>query len=213
MKVLHYIASLRNNLVRSKQGFILPLTLVIVTITLVVATGVTTVLIKELYFSRVSRESSIAYYAADTALACAIYTDDAYVNTPTGLGIFPYDNVVTPTDVLVSVNAARASRGLPALVLNDIKCATSPVFDVTVSNYAVDSTPYVHTFSDSTTETGKTSTFDMKMDLGDGTFRCASVTINKTFKFRQIIARGYNTCDLTSDRLVERAIINTTESN
>jgi hypothetical protein len=53
----------------------------------------------------------------------------------------------------------------------------------------------------------------MRMDLGDGTARCANVTVNKTATYRQIISRGYNTCDAGSSRFIERAVINVTEAD
>jgi hypothetical protein len=195
----------------TKKAFILPLTLVIITITIAVTTGISIVLIKELYFSKLSRESNIAYYAADSGLSCGVYTDDAYVDQATGIGIFQYNDTITPTNTLASVNSYRASRGFPPLTLNDIKCATSQIFNATSTGYTV--TNYAHTKSNGTIDTGKTTTFLMTMDLGDGTTRCAQVVINKTATFRQIISRGFNTCNLTSSTLIERAVINTTEAD
>jgi hypothetical protein len=60
---------------------------------------------------------------------------------------------------------------------------------------------------------GRTTTFNLRMDLGDGTERCAEVTVNKTPTFRQIISRGFNTCNFGANNFIERAVINTTESN
>jgi hypothetical protein len=100
----------------------------------------------------------------------------------------------------------RTSRGIPIVpTLGDIKCATTPVFieassSMTVAEYG------------SPVE-GRTTTFNLRMDLGDGTERCAEVTVNKTPTFRQIISRGFNTCNFGANNFIERAVINTTESN
>ena len=195
-----------------KKAFILPLTLLITTIILAVSTGISTILVKQLFFSRLSRESHTAYYSADSGLACAVYVDDAYVDQSTGQGIFEYDPVVAtgtwPTTVLASVNDARTSRGISAIPsLNDIKCATTPIFIVASSSMAV--SDYIV----ASVVVGRTTTFDLKMDLGDGTFRCAQVIVNKTPSFRQIISRGFNTCNFGANTFIERAVINTTESN
>ncbi len=191
-----------------RKGFILPLALLITTIILAVSTGISTLLVKQLFFSRLSRESHTAYYAADSGLSCAIYIDDAYVDQSTGIGIFEYNATgtpdITPDQVLVSVNDLRTSRGIPTLPsIADIKCGTTPIFVVASSSISV--TDYEGI--------GKTTTFDLHMNLGDGTERCAEVTVNKTATYRQIISRGFNTCNRGATNFIERAVINTTVSD
>ena len=193
---------------KMKRAFILPFTLLITTIMLAISTGISTLLVKQLFFSRLSRESHTAYYAADSGLSCAIYIDDAYINQPTGIGIFEYNASgtppITPDEVLVSVNDLRTSRGIPNIpTLADIKCATTPVFVVASSSISVTDYGMI----------GKTTTFNLKMDLGDGNTRCAQVIVNKTSSFRQIISRGFNTCNTGAINFIERAVINTTENN
>lgn len=190
-------------------GFILPMTLLVCSIILTVATGISIILVKELYFSKVSRESQLAYYAADDAMMCAVMVDDQYTDSRTGLGIFPYDNLVTPQSVLDKVNVERQSRNLPSLVLTDIKCATAPVFDVPISSFT--SNDFTRTNSLGEIETGQKSAFSMRMDLGDGSTRCATVLVYKTGTYRQIISRGFSSCGGGSLRPIERAIVNTTE--
>lgn len=201
------------------RGFILPLTLLVCSIILIISSGISTVLSKELYFSRISRESQLAYYAADDAMMCILMIDNQYIDPATGQGIFPYDSVADPINsmqlTLNKVNLVRQSRGLNQLNLNDIKCATVPVFNQLDQNsggsdFKVDATPFSHTFFGGQTETGRLSTLSMKMDLGNGTYRCAKVKVYKTAKYRQIIVRGFTSCD-NSRQPIERAIINTTE--
>lgn len=197
-----------------QKGFILPLTLVVVSITLAVSTGVSTILMKELYFSQLTRDSNVAYYAADEGLSCAIYLDDEYLDPATGVGIFPYNSLINKDvwieSVRTSVNSYRAGRGVVTpLTLADMKCATSVVFTNPMPNV----TPFPHTKADGSAESGNTTTFSMSMDLGGGDRRCAMVTVNKTATYRQIISRGYTTCNGGSSRYVERAVINTTALN
>ena len=113
--------------------------------------------------------------------------------------------------MIAYVNAQRAAAtpALSAVALTDIKCGQSAIFDVAVSGYAVSPTNYTYNSPSNGPELGKTSTFNMRMPLGDGTFRCAKVTVNKTESFRQIIAQGYAQCSNTSSA-VERAVVNTT---
>ncbi len=189
------------------RGFILPLALVMCIIILTISTGISYILAKEIYFSRLSRLSQVAYYAADNGMMCALMVDDTYIDPDTGLGIFQYTNTITAQDVLTKINTNRANNGLPALSLNNIKCATSDIFGGT-SNYAV--SPLAGQVDGSGNQIYST-TFSMTMDLGDGTTRCAQITINKTAKYRQIISRGFASCSTTSKYRIERAVINTTE--
>jgi hypothetical protein len=205
---------MKNLFIKNKnRAFILPLTLLITTVILAVATGISSILLKQMFFSRLSRESLAAFYAADSGLACAIYIDDAYVDQATGIGIFEYDptlgaGVWTQT-VFDSVNDLRFSRGIPLITtVDNIKCATTPIFIVASSSISVSDFSSTGGPAD-----GRTTTFDYSMNLGDGTNRCATITINKTENYRQIISQGYNTCNKGSMNLIERAVINTTEIN
>ena len=130
-----------------------------------------------------------------------------------GLGIFPSSTTTDPMtyidNVLTYVNVRRTSNGLPTITLNEIKCAQSAIFDQTVSNFRVSSTNYLYVSQTNGVEEGKTSVYNMRMDLGTGDMRCAKVTINKTQSFRQIIAQGYAQCNSQVGG-VERAVVNTT---
>jgi hypothetical protein len=185
------------------RGFVLPLTLIVCVIILTIATGISIILAKELYFSKLSRLSQVAYFAADNGLMCATMIDDKYVDPETGLGIFQYNDLVTSQMVLDKVNANRQANGQGTVMLNDIKCATSEIFNSAVTEYAV--TPYPE-------KNGRTTTFKMKMDLGGGDYRCATVVINKSATYRQIISRGFAFCNSTLQYPIERAIVSTSES-
>jgi hypothetical protein len=207
MKLLFFSNSIRQTAVR---GFVLPLTLIICVIILTISAGISIILAKELYFSKLSRLSQVAYYAADNGMMCATMIDDKYIDPSTGLGIFPYATSPTEQQVLDKVNAQRESNGLTTdITLANIKCATSDIFTPAISGYAV--TNFSRTDSQGNPDSGKTATFSMTMDLGDGTTRCATVSISKTAKYRQIISRGFASCSTTSLFRIERAIVNTTE--
>lgn len=194
------------------KGFILVMSLVVIAIMLAISTGISNILIKQLYFSQLSRASNLAYSTADAGLSCATYIDDAYIDPATGIGIFRYDGLVSPQNVLDKVNVSRISRlrgDFPTLLpmtLDDIKCANSSIFDTTVNGYT-DSDVY----TDPQGGTGRSTIFMMRMGLSDGSSRCAEVTVNKTQYYRQIISRGFNTCNVASKQRVERAVISTYE--
>lgn len=197
----------------SVRGFILPFTMLISTLVLLVAGSVLTLLSKQLYFSKLYRQSQTAYYAADDAMACALAIDDSYTGSD-GLGIFPYSTTTNAMDyinnTLTYINLKRSLDGLPSITLNDISCAQTPVF-VDPANFTISTTTYLYTYA-STTEEGVTVSYDMRMPINGGATRCAKVTVNKTNSFRQFITQGYAQCD-NPGGTVERAVVNTTIAN
>lgn len=210
MKVTHSKV-VGKNLFSPRRGFILPFTMLLVAIILLVVGTGSKILSKQLYFSKVYRQSQTAYYAADDAMGCAIAIDDSFIGVD-GYGIFPGGTADDPDDymeaVITNMNDQRLLDGLDTISRDDIECAQVPVLDVSESDFAVSPTDYEYN-GPSGLETGKTSSFNMSMPIGDGTFRCAKVTINKTPTFRQIIAQGYAQCD-SAVGSVERAVVNTT---
>lgn len=208
-----------------QQGFVLPFTLLICAIMLLISLSISTILSKQIYFSNLARDSQTAYYAADNAMACTLAIDETYVDDY-GVGIFPYAST-TPVDsnaemsymsqILLVIQSRRAATDPPmtnlASTLTDIQCAESRVFDTVTSNFTISPVVFsreipAYALVATSTEYGRTSTFFMKMALGDGTFRCAKVTVNKTQSYRQIISQGYSRCD-RPDGSIERAVINT----
>jgi hypothetical protein len=207
-----------------RKGFILPFTMLISTLVLFVSGSALTLLTKQLYFSKMYKLSQAAYYASDDAISCAIAVDDSYVGAD-GLGIFPNDvgSYTANGDDMTYINSvlsyANTTHGT-SLLLNDIICAQSVIFDTTPSGANFHSEPsFSHTFQNGQVEQGRVISYNMRMDLGldplDLTntrhlFRCAKVTVKKTASFRQIIAQGYAQCD-NPNGSVERAVVNTTE--
>lgn len=207
---------------KSPKGFILPFTMLMSTLILLVSGSALTLLTKQLYFSKMYRQSQTAYYAADDAMTCAIDVDDSYSDAE-GLGIFPYSTTTDPTIYINSVITYVNDRRDPDIILDQIKCAQSDIF-TGASGFVVSPTNFVHHFASGRVEDGKTSTYMMRMDLGpdpadtnplDGIshlFRCAKITVNKTLSYRQIISQGYAQCD-NPNGSIERAVVNTTESD
>jgi hypothetical protein len=132
--------------------------------------------------------------------------DDQYIDPETGAGIFQYNDAVTPQSVLDHINAKRSLAGLSTISLNSIKCATSDIFNVAITGFSISP------FTDPEGNVGKASQFNMKMALGTGEYRCATVLVNKTIKYRQIISRGFASCTTVSSYPIERAIVSTSKS-
>lgn len=76
------------------KGFALFIAVILSAVAASITLALTTIAYKSLLLSSASRESQYAFYAADTALECALYWDRGQVNS------FPYD--ATPGMVTVS---------------------------------------------------------------------------------------------------------------
>jgi hypothetical protein len=207
MKLFFYTKRISN-----VKGFILPFTMLIATLVLIVMLTGANILTKQLFFSKMYRQSQAAYYAADDAISCALLIDETYNQIFPGFNGETDDRETYMQGVLDYTNTVRNEQGLEEVPsLDDITCARVPVFNEAVSGFEILETPYAYTINGTTT-LGITSTFTMKIPLSNGSSRCAKVTVNKTPNFRQIIAQGYAACGSSADS-VERAVVNTTIVN
>lgn len=193
------------------HGFVLPFTLLISSIMILISISISTTLAKQLYFSRLARQSQLAYYAADNAVQCAVMIDDTYIGSSGG--IFPFDQATQPSPGTYVQDAFSDYKGTHPNVASifeyNLKCAQSYIFVPNIPPNP-NSTDLTFAAFSHNSEDGWTTTFNMKMDLGGNIYRCAKVTVNKTSSYRQVIAQGYSSCDTTFGR-VERAVINATD--
>jgi len=153
-----------------KTGFILAFSVLISSLVLSIGLGMFNITLKELILSSSSRESQLAFYAADTGGECALYWDIKG-------GTFATSTILGASGIL---------------------CLES---DITTNT--IDSSP--NSWIVSITDTTSYAKFRVNFTNG----ACAEVTVNKDFTAPQttIESRGYNTCDLTDIRRVERGLI------
>ncbi len=203
-----------------QRGFILPLTMLLMTLILLVSIGVTSVIVRQARFSRIIKDSLIAYNAADMAVMCTAFIDNTFTNSSTTNGIFPTNPTLYPlgnetteiNDTIGTINSGRLIRGVPSIPSSDsLTCGGVRIFNPADSQITY--TAFTYTKSDLSTEAGKTSTFNLKIPLSSGDFRCAKVIYNKSTSFSQIISSGYSTCDASSRSRLERVIVSSAESS
>lgn len=202
-----------------RSGFILPLTMLLMTLILLVSTGITNVILRQAKYARTIKNSVIAYNAADMAVACTAFVENTFVNTSSTYGIFPVDRASFPVETanqqeidetINEINADRLGRTVPLLTdSNEIKCGGQRIFNPTDTQIAY--TAFLFTKSDLSTEDGKTSTFNLKLPLSNGEFRCAKVIFSKSPSYNRIVASGYSTCDASAKSRLERTIISSAE--
>ncbi len=218
--MLQDILTIFKNSSKSRSGFVLPFTLLICAIMILLSVGISSILIKQIHFSNIGRESQLAYYAADNALACTLMVEETY--SYNGAGIFPSDPNITYTSanlenmetVVDSVNNLRAQIEPPltplASNLSEIRCAQSEIFNTQANLSNFETSAFTRTVEGSSTpELGVSSSFMLRIKINDDTYRCAKVTFNKTATYKQIIAQGYPRCDRQVGS-IERAVIYST---
>jgi Tfp pilus assembly protein PilX len=61
--------------VKKQNGFALLFTILVVSVLLAISLSISNITLRELVLSSATRDSHVAFYAADTALECALYID------------------------------------------------------------------------------------------------------------------------------------------
>lgn len=114
---------------QKENGFALLFTVLVVSILLAISLSISNITLRELVLSSTTRDSHIAFYAADTAYECALYTD-------TKIG-----NVFAPT--VGSANVLPPSCGVIDQAQSTITKTrvTSPVGSKYCYSFIVDKTP------------------------------------------------------------------------
>jgi Tfp pilus assembly protein PilX len=171
----------------TESGIALYMAITITSAIVLVAFAIISLALRQISISNAGRDSQVAFYAADAGSECALYWDAKN----TGGSAF----ASTTSSTQISCNQDSTS--------NPTNPVATPVY-VGASNTNI--------FGPWTPATA-TSTFAItfKSSLSDTSFPCAIVTVYKGnvgsgTVVTKIESRGYNTCDPSSIRRVERAI-------
>lgn len=159
-----------------KNGFTLFIAVVVMSILLLISFAIVSIAFKEIILSSAGKSSQDAFYASDVGLECALYWDFKGVN-----------------------GSAFATS-----TANSIQC-----YGNTISGNSQLAGINGYLYSSRIGGGGKdypTSIFQLNLDE---TF-CVIVSVNKDYDdagpITRIESRGYNTCDTTNPRRVERAV-------
>lgn len=189
-----------NTLQKKQKGFTLLFALLVSTLVISIGATIISISLRQTILSGTSRESNYAFYAANTALECAIYWDKTGVAGDSGF-VFPVPNIEN----------AIAEK-------SDIFCA-----GINITSGEDDDDDLVTEPWSQNNSTGETTFYIEVKDLfeitqnGQTVFSndpyCAQATVTKSnpdsngVVTTRIEARGYNTCDVNNPRRVERGII------
>lgn len=171
------------------KGFSLLLAVLMGSLILSVGLGIFNLTFKESIISASGRESQYALYAADSGIECALYYD---VGKNTGSGATEPN--FAPYSILTSQKLAAMPYGGP-LVCNGVTVTLDPAWP-----------------GEQTSTTMSTTTFKYNLPADTYSQPCVSVSVSKakrptdTATTTFIQARGYNTCDTSNPRRVERGL-------
>lgn len=147
---------------KKQSGYALLFAILIISAISVVTAGLINTVYKQLVLSLLAKDSSLAFYQADTAVDCAMYAD-----------------LYAPA------------------IANDEEILKCGGFELKVDK-----------------KNDGSGSYDLLPPNGNSKEPCFRISINRTadvmpgsFKTKNIQARGYNVCDMSSPRVVEREIV------
>lgn len=168
----------------NQRGFTLLFAVIISTLVLAVGASIISIALKQVILSGVGRDSSLAFYAANTGIECAFYWEvkgvggsPAFPNSPVGSWTNPGAADCVGVNILSS--GTDPDQG------NFEVDAGSGGEDYTISTFRINN------FKDSEDE-------DLEY--------CVDVSVAKRGIETIIESRGYNTCDENNPRRIERGL-------
>ena len=169
------------------SGYILLLTLLIISILLAMSFGIYTISIKEIVLASFLRDSQQAFAAASSGAECALYWDrvPSLLNPQLGITytIFATGTIPTLYQIPSNLSNAVCNNGQSNIQLSLIS----------VTGWTV-----------TTTVTTGTTAFLLNFSNGS----CVDVVVTKTGnESTLVVSDGYNTCDTTFPRRTQREIV------
>lgn len=182
---------------KKQKGFALLFAVLVSSIVISIGATIISISIRQTLLSSTSRESQFAFYAANTGLECAFY----------------WDNAVLPADVTGKVFHIDEEELISEI--GNVSCAGGNI--ITGVGFG---DPFANPWVVTGDNNNRTKTFKVviqnKASGGDiipiTRATCAEVLVRKTLDddsgviTTKIESKGYNTCDITSPRTVERGI-------
>lgn len=178
-----------------KNGFTLLFAVLVSILILSVGASIINLAVKQIIISGSARESQFAFYAANTGIECALFWE---INQIQVLGLSPEDT----TRIFAYGNSEELNDSQQAIV----KCAEGSIYDGISGGktYKVESTS--GTIESGNAEGTTSFWIDFKDSNDIGLPYCAYVIVRKNGGATIIDSYGYNTCDDSNPRRIERGL-------
>lgn len=192
----------QHNTQSKQKGFTLLFAVLIATLVVSIGATIISIGLRQTILSGTGRESQYAYYAASSALNCASYWD-RNPTMPAG---------IDKDQVFVDPTANDSPQPYTHVLDSDsgIKCSNA---DIVKEKYGETGQTWTQDIDE-----GKTTFYLKIKDVSSSPIMikeyCAEATVTKTtpdnttgLSTTTIETKGYNTCDITNPRRVERGLI------
>lgn len=196
---------MKNIHTKNKKGFTLLFAVIVSTLVLAVGASVISVALRQRVLSNTGRESQIAFYAANTAMECALYWD---LNPPVSNSpakVFPLETA--------PVSEYRESN------LGNVTCAGGNLKDGTgfpansfTGQVGVGGTQWVENGNKTTFRIAMQNSLNPTLSVPKNLY-CAEVTVEKSLDLSDgrvitvITSQGLNMCDINDPRAVQRGLV------
>ena len=181
---------------KKKKGFTLLFAVLVSSLVISISATVISIALRQTIISGTSRESQYAFYATNTMMECVFYWD-----------VVGIENSSEPVFLAPNENYAESAPDKAAVTCGKGNILTGDGFD---TSYANNTKSRTFTSGDPTKQTVYMEISDVGDDATHSPY-CAEATITKEISGSRIKttieAKGYNTCDLSSPRAVERGLI------
>lgn len=172
--------NIKNNKTKYSKGFSMFVSIIVMGVLVLVTFSVINLSVKETQFSNLNRESQYALFAADAGIECAIY----------------WDSKVVPSAFATSTTGTISCAGNNNITTNSqvIPTPPTPVLPNSLVGGGGNASP--------------TSIFYLMFNNGSNPVStCAVVTVRKNNNGSTYIAsKGYNNCNTSDPKRVERGI-------
>lgn len=182
------------NFVNQKnKGFTILFSVLVSSLVLSIGASIISIALKQVTLSSSARDSQFAFYAANTGTECAMYWDIVGISDLPPVFATSSESVLPNTDNNPAFNAAQC---------NELSIIDNSTDDCTLSNSK--------TWCIEAEESEAVTKFRIK-DIG-GLGYCADVLVKKEYESDEdrietiIESRGYNTCDSSNPRRIERGL-------
>jgi len=166
---------------KNEDGITLFIAIVIMGILLFISFAVLNITLKANLFATSGRDSQYAFYAADAGLECAIYWDSR--SDPSEFDISTAGTITCAGQTITTYPGANGQNPIPGTTTPSLIGGGGAA--------------------------NRTSKFGLRFNLvgSNPVNSCAIVTVTKNINgTTDIESRGYNTCDTTNPRRIERGI-------
>lgn len=217
------------------SGYILPFTLVIISILLLVSLSVSRIIAKEMFFSKLVELSKATYFTADSGIECAKYLDSNFTELTTGDSLILNSTSTSDGNADFIANSSQNIFFASSTVItstgmtspSEIYCNNNDgTYNQIFGAYAL--TPQavetnlknqLSSFNVVGDDLNATTTFGLILkstdpNTGDNNTRCALVVFSKqrtsvatnTTAYFEIISTGYSSCDPDNRSRVSRTV-------